>query len=164
METQHKSKRKALHRGKQWLNMCWSFSFVKQRDKNWVLRGGCLCQRLAMGFLLSSIQKWSNFLRERLSLFVLFYKAWHSSPPFFLSQTMANRFHRVPTNIHIPWRSAFFFFFFSFFFGMKQYGRQQIRPLRPHEVKTVSQNEKCFEGFWKVAHENLLGMAYKYHA
>jgi hypothetical protein len=29
----------------------------------------------------------------------------------------------------------------------------------------VSQNEKYFEGFIsKVAHENLLGMAYKYHA
>jgi hypothetical protein len=28
----------------------------------------------------------------------------------------------------------------------------------------VSQNEKYFEGFLKVAHENLLGMACRYHA
>jgi hypothetical protein len=39
------------------------------------------------------------------------YKALALLPTFFLSQTMANRFHRVPTNIHIPWRSAFFSFF-----------------------------------------------------
>jgi hypothetical protein len=43
-------------------------------------------------------------------------KIWHIKalallPTFFLSQTMANRFHRVPTNFHIPWRSAFFSFF-----------------------------------------------------
>jgi hypothetical protein len=30
----------------------------------------------------------------------------------FLSQTMTNRFHRVPTNFYIPWRSAFSFLFF----------------------------------------------------
>jgi hypothetical protein len=46
----------------------------------------------------------------KIGTLVLFYKAWHSSP-LFLSQTMANRFHRVPTNFHIPWRSAFFLFF-----------------------------------------------------
>jgi hypothetical protein len=39
------------------------------------------------------------FERE-IGTLVLFYKAWHSSP-LFLSQTMANRFHRVPTNFHM---------------------------------------------------------------
>jgi hypothetical protein len=87
------------------------------------------------------------FERE-IGTFVLFYKSWYFSPPFFfLSQTMANRFHRVPTNIHIPWRSAFFLYLFIF--GIKQYGRYQIRPLRPHKLKTVSQNEKYFEGFFE---------------
>jgi hypothetical protein len=79
---------------------------------------------------------------------------------------MANRFHRVPTNIHIPWRSAFFFSFFLFFsFWNKTIWKIANPTTTPYELKTVSQNEKYFEGFFfKVAHENLLGMAYKYHA
>jgi hypothetical protein len=64
-----------------------------------------------MGFLQSSIL--NKFFRE-IDTFVLFYKAWHSFP-LFLSQTMANRILWVPTNLHIPWRSAFFLFFFPFF-------------------------------------------------
>jgi hypothetical protein len=53
--------------------------FVKQRDKKLVLRGGCLCQRLAMGFLLSSIQ--GKFLREILALCCSFIKL--GTPPHF---------------------------------------------------------------------------------
>jgi hypothetical protein len=34
--------------------------------------------------------------------------------------------------------------------------------LLPHEQKTVAQNEKCLKVL-KVAHENLLGMAFKNH-
>jgi hypothetical protein len=33
-----------------------------------------------------------------------------------------------------------------------QYGRQQTQPLRPHELKIVSQNEKYFEGFFERWH------------
>jgi hypothetical protein len=39
-------------------------------------------------------------VEREIGTFVLFYEAWHSSP-LFLSQTMANRFHRMPTNFHI---------------------------------------------------------------
>jgi hypothetical protein len=94
-------------------------------------------------------------LRERLALWCSFIKLG-TPPHLFLSQTMANRFHRVPTNFHIPWRSAFFIYLFFFFiFGIKQYGRWQIGPLRPHEMKTVSQNEKYFAGF-------LIGSTWKF--
>ena len=41
---------------------------------------------------------------------VLFYKALALLPTFFLSQTMANRFHRVPTNFHIPFGGVPLFF------------------------------------------------------
>jgi hypothetical protein len=85
--------------------------------------------------------------RERLALLCSFIKLGTLPHLFFLSQTMANRFHRVPTNIHIPWTSAFFSPFFPFW--NKQYGRYEIRPLRPHELKTVSQYEKYFEGFFE---------------
>jgi hypothetical protein len=66
--------------------------------------------------------KMKQVFEREIGTFVLFYKAWNSSPPFSLSQTMANRFHRVPTNIHIPWWSAFFLFLFLFF-GIEKYGR-----------------------------------------
>jgi hypothetical protein len=46
-------------------------------------------------------------IRTSNGVHMLFYKIWHSSPLFF-SQTMADRILRVPTNFHIPWRSAFF--------------------------------------------------------
>jgi hypothetical protein len=64
------------------------------------------------GVLLSSMitsESGSEFF-EKLAHWCSFIKLWHSSPPFFLSQTMADRFHRVPPDIHIPWRSAFFSF------------------------------------------------------
>jgi hypothetical protein len=66
--------------------------------------------------------KMNQVFEREIGTFVLFYKAWHSSPPFSLSQTMANRFHRVPTNITYHGGVPFFFFFF-FIFGIKQYGR-----------------------------------------
>jgi hypothetical protein len=96
--------------------------FICKTEIKIVLRGGCSCQRLAIGFLLSSIL---NKLRE-IGTFVLFYKAWYSSPLFF-SQTMANRILRVPTNFHIPWRSAFFSFFFFFFFFLKGYNMEDSK-------------------------------------
>jgi hypothetical protein len=101
-----------------------------------------------------------------LHIYMLFYKVWHSSPPL-LSQTMANRILRVPANSLIPWRSVIFIFFFlwlqwSYQLSCKISDEQmkhasqgvlnlirkiKTRPLRPHELKTVSQNKKYFEGF-----------------
>jgi hypothetical protein len=88
--------------------------FIRKTEIKIVLRGGCSCQRLATEFLLSSIlNKWERFQIVVRGMYMLFYSL--ALLPLFLSQTMANRFHRVPTNFHKPWRSAFFFSFFLFF-------------------------------------------------
>jgi hypothetical protein len=55
--------------------------------------------------LLSSIlNKWERFqVLWKFGTLVLFYKALALILIFFLSQTTASQFHRVPTNFHIPW-------------------------------------------------------------
>ena len=106
--------------------------------KSKVLRGVCCCQRMVVGTLTTSstgltraapilfIFGWHSFqpffhkpwltessgacqqshtMKECLFILVLLW--WHSSPPL-LSQAMANRILRVPSNNHIPWRSVYF--------------------------------------------------------
>jgi hypothetical protein len=93
---------------------------------------------------------------------------------------MANRFHRVPTNFHIPWRSAFLFFsFFRLQWSdqlpckisdeqMKHASRRVLNLIwkmaNPTTTSSWAKNSvtkwEVVEGFWKVAHENLLGMAW----
>jgi hypothetical protein len=117
--------------------------FIYKIEIKNVLRGGCSCQRLAMGFLLSSIL---NKLREvpsslKNGTYMLFYKIWHSSP-IFLSQTMANRILRVPTNFHIPWRSAFFFF------KRLQWSDQLSCKINDEQMKHASQG--VLNSIWKI--------------
>ena len=84
METQHKSKRLTLRRGKQGLTCARAFHFYKDRSKI-ILRGVCCCQRMVMGTLTTSPTGLSraapmNYLHIYVALL-----------PTFLSQTMANR-------------------------------------------------------------------------
>jgi hypothetical protein len=74
---------------------------------------------------------------------VLFYKAWHSSLLFF-SQTMANRILRVPTNFHIPSRSAFFLFLLRL-----QWSDQLPCKISDEQMKHASQG--VLNSIWKTA-------------
>jgi hypothetical protein len=81
----------------------------------------------------------------KIGTWVLFYKAWHSSP-LFLSQTMDNRFHRVPTNFHKPWRSAFFSFFLDF---RLQWSDQLPCKINDKQMKHASRG--VLNSIWKIA-------------
>jgi hypothetical protein len=113
----------------------------------------------------------------KIGIYMLFYKVLHPSPPL-LSQTMANRILRVPANNLIPWRSAFFLFF------RLQWSDQLSCKISDKQMKHVSQGVlnlirkitnptttsswaknsvtkwEVFWRFWKIAHENLLGMVW----
>jgi hypothetical protein len=52
-----------------------------------------------MIFHTKQVESGSEYLK--ISIYMLFYKVWHSSPPL-LSQTMANQIFRVLANNLIP--------------------------------------------------------------
>jgi hypothetical protein len=77
METQHKSKRLTLRRGKQGLTCARAFHFYKDRSKI-ILRGVCCCQRMVMGTLTTSPTGLSRAAPMNYCIFI-----WHSFQPFF---------------------------------------------------------------------------------
>jgi hypothetical protein len=66
-------------------------------------------------FHTKQVESDSEYLK--IGIYMIFYKVWHSSPPFF-TQTMANRILRVPANNLIPCRSASFLFSFKGYNGL----------------------------------------------
>jgi hypothetical protein len=98
-------------------------------------------------FLSSIINKWERFrVLWNFGTLVLFYKALALLPTFFLSQTMANRFHRVPTNFHIPWRSALFLFFLEV---RLQWSDQLPCKINDEQMKLPSRG--VLNLIWKIA-------------
>jgi hypothetical protein len=98
-------------------------------------------------------------LRE-IGTFVLFYKV--GTPPHF-------SFHKPWLTDSIGCPPTFIYhggvsFFFYFFWNITIWKIANPTTTSPWAKNSVTKWEVFWRFFWKVAHENLLGMACKYHA